>query len=334
MEAPDSTDALVPPSLKTLLDAILDYAGMLPPASLSLSQAMNNFADHRDEPEAWLLSRFVLPVRQLPDLTSYRTLFSHGEPFRFSVLGTGGHDPDSFLNGFTRDLDVIDTFDAEYGGRSQVDRMEVPLPLPLIGTPQRDLEDFFSSVDQTLIETGTAKLDLFFEIPMRPDTIDGLPDLCAALAEHNSQQAVPARSKMGLIVRCGGGEPSDVPTVEHVAEFIVACRNASVPFKATAGLQHPIRHYDDGLDTEMHGFLNVFGAAVLTSEHQLNVDAVQAILLEDTSNNFRFEKDAFCWRDLRVSLDGIRHARDTLALSFGSCSYEDPIDHLRDLELL
>ncbi|PSQ66002.1 MAG: hypothetical protein BRD32_03305, partial [Bacteroidetes bacterium QH_2_64_74] len=134
--------------------------------------------------------------------------------------------------------------------------------------------------------------------------------------------------------RCGGGEPTDVPAVDHVAALIVACRDAGIPFKATAGLHHPVRHYDDGLDTEMHGFLNIFAAAVLAAEHTLNPSDVEAILREDTADNFRFLKDAVAWRDLTASLDGVQHARDTLALSFGSCSFEEPIDHLRDLELL
>jgi len=107
-----------------------------------------------------------------------------------------------------------------------------------------------------------------------------------------------------------------------------------VPFKATAGLHHPVRHYDDGLDTEMHGFLNVFVAAVLAAERDLDRSDVEAILREDTADNFRFLKDAIAWRDLTASLDGVRHVRDTLARSFGSCSFEEPVDHLRDLELL
>jgi len=122
--------------------------------------------------------------------------------------------------------------------------------------------------------------------------------------------------------------------IPDAAALIVACRDASVPFKATAGLHHPIRHYDDGLDTEMHGFLNIFAAAVRAAEHRLDRTDVQTILREENADNFRFLKDAVAWRDLTVSLDGVRHARDTLALSFGSCSFEEPIDHLRDLELL
>ena len=334
MESPDHSPDLIPPSLQALLGDILDYAGLFPPADLSLAQAIHNYADYRDEPEAWMLSRFVLPVRRLPDLTPFQGLFSSESPYRFSVLGTGGDDPDLFLEALARDLDVIDTFDEEFGGRAQVDAMEVPLPATLVGSSQADLEDFFASVHRRLVETGTAKLDLFFEVPMRSRAVKGLSALCAAVAEHNSQQAVPARSETGLKMRCGGAEPTDVPSVEHAAQLITACRNASIPFKATAGLHHPIRHYDDGLDTEMHGFLNVFGAAVLAIEHQLGADEVQAILSEDTANNFRFEKESFFWRDLSASLDDIRHARETLALSFGSCSFEEPVDHLRDLDLL
>jgi hypothetical protein len=281
-----------------------------------------------------MLSRFVLPVRQLPDLTPHRRQLVQGAPYRFSVLGTGGPAPESFLDALGRDLDVIDRFDAEFGGQSQVDVMEVPLPDPLVGGTQADAEAFLKSVDRRLVRAGTAKLDLFFDVPLRPSAVDALPALCAALADHNSRQPLPARSEAGLKVRCGGGSPSDVPSVEPLAALIVACRNAGIPLIADKGLQHPLRHYDDGFDTEMHGFLNLVGAAVLAVEQELDVDTVQAILQEDTAQNFRFEKEIFSWRNISTSLDGIRHARDTLLRSFGSCSFEDPVDRLRDLDLL
>ncbi|PSQ90865.1 MAG: hypothetical protein BRD30_04085 [Bacteroidetes bacterium QH_2_63_10] len=336
MESTDPSDSLVTPSLQTLLHEIVDYAGLFPPADLSLHRALQNYAEYRREDEAWMLSRFVLPVRRLPDLTSYRGLFKDGDPYRLSVLGTGGGTADTFLNAFGRDLEVIETFNEEHGGRAQVDVMEVPLPDALVGGAEAEVGSFLDALNRTLVATGTAKLDLFLEVPMRRDAVEArrLSGLCAAVAEHNSQQAVPARTVVGLKVRCGGAEPTDVPAVEDVATLIVACRDARIPFKATAGLHHPVRHYDDGLDTEMHGFLNIFGAAVLATEHDLDRPDVQAILREENADNFRFLKDAFAWRDLTASLDGVQHARDTLALSFGSCSFEEPIDHLRDLELL
>ena len=334
MESPDPSDSLVTPSLRTLLDEIVDYAGLFPPADLSLYRALQNYAEYRRDEEAWMLSRFVLPVRRLPDLTAYRRLLKEGDPYVFSVLGTGGGTADTFLDAFERDLEVIDTFDEEQGGQAQVDVMEVPLPDALVGGSHDDLASFLEAVDRTLVRAGTAKLDLFLEVPMRRDAVAALPALCAAVADHNSRQAVPARSVVGLKLRCGGDAPSDVPAVDDVAALITACRDASVPFKATAGLHHPVRHYDDGLDTQMHGFLNIFAAAVLATEHGLDRPDVQAVLREENADNFRFLKDTFSWRDLTVSLDGVQHARDTLALSFGSCSFEEPVDHLRDLELL
>lgn len=334
MESTEHSDSLVTPSLRTFLDEILDYAGLFPPADLSLERALRNYAVYRTEQEAWMLSRFVLPVRRLADLDQYRQLFKQGAPFRFSGLGTGGGDPETFLAAFARDLDVIESFNAEHEQRAQVDVMEAPLPDTLVGRSRSEVTAFLGTVNSTLVEMGTAKLDLFLEVPMRSDAVRALPDLCAAVADHNSRQAVPARTHVGLKMRCGGAEPTDVPSVEDAASLIVASRNAGIPFKATAGLHHPVRHYDDGLDTDMHGFLNMFGAAVLASEHRLNRPEVEAVLREESGDNFRFLKDAFSWRDLTVSLEGVRHARKTLALSFGSCSFEEPVDHLREMELL
>ena len=334
MESPDPSDSLITPSLQALLHEVVDYAGLFPPADLSLQRALQSYAEYREEEEAWMLSRFVLPVRRLPDLTRHRPLLKRGAPYDLSVLGTGGGTTETFLDAFERDLEVIEEFEEDQRGRAQVDVMEVPLPDALVGGSQADLTAFLEAVNRKLVAAGTAKLDLFLELPMRGDAVAGLPALGAAAAEHNSQQAVPARTVVGLKIRCGGAEPTDVPDADEVAALIVAARNAGIPFKATAGLHHPIRHYDDGLDTEMHGFLNVFAASVLAAEHDLDRPAVRAILREETADNFRFLKDALAWRDLSVSLDDIRYARETLALSFGSCSFEEPIDHLRDLELL
>lgn len=334
MESTDSSDSLVTPSLQALLHESLDYAGLFPPADLSLRRALQNYARYRDEQEEWMLSRFVLPVRRLPDLTSYRELLKKGDPYQFSVLGTGGGDADTFLAAFARDLDVIESFGTDHPERTQVDVMEVALPDSLIGASQADLSSFLEAVNRKLITSGTAKLDLFLEIPVQHAPLKSLSALCAAVADHNSQQAVPARTLMGLKMRCGGAEPADVPAAGDAAALIAACRDAGVSFKATAGLHHPVRHYDEGLDTEMHGFLNIFAAAGLAAEHTLDRADIQAILREESADHFRFLKNALSWRNLTVPLDGIRHARDTLAVSFGSCSFEDPIDHLRDLELL
>ena len=64
-------------------------------------------------------------------------------------------------------------------------------------------------------------------------------------------------------MRCGGAE---VPTADALGRFLSACRAAGVPFKATAGLHHPLAA--EG----RHGFLNVIAACAFDDAAALSED--------------------------------------------------------------
>jgi hypothetical protein len=333
METTESQNTLLTPSLRTLLADIIDYAGLFPPAELRLHEALRNYEQYRHDPEAWMLGRFVIPVGRLDALRAFPKLFRAPDPFSFSVLGSGGATADAFVEAFARDLDALQRFHTDHHDRVQADVMEVRLPAELLDAPGSALRDFFDRVHRQLLATGTAQLDLFYEVP-HSTAPSVLPALLAAMADQNSLQAVPPRSTVGLKVRCGGEQPAAFPSVEHLARIIAGCRNAGVRFKATAGLHHPMRHYSETYETPMHGFLNLFGAAVLAVEHELPEDSIQAILREDDPDAFQFTKEALKWRDMAASLDTIHYVRDELAISFGSCSFDEPRDHLKELELI
>jgi hypothetical protein len=55
-------------SLHALLAGTLDYAGLFPPASLSMPDAAANYARYRSGEHAWLLGRFVVPARRIGEL--------------------------------------------------------------------------------------------------------------------------------------------------------------------------------------------------------------------------------------------------------------------------
>ena len=118
-------------------------------------------------------------------------------------------------------------------------------------------------------------------------------------------------------VRCGG---SVLPSVPALAEFVQACRRLEVPFKATAGLHHPIRSGDD------HGFLNLLAASVFGDEEEA--------LAEEDAGAFDVTPDAFTWRDRSTNPDEIARVRRELFVSFGSCSAREPIDALDALGVL
>ncbi len=118
-------------------------------------------------------------------------------------------------------------------------------------------------------------------------------------------------------VRCGG---ATTPRIPDLAEFVAACRRLGVPFKATAGLHHPLRADDE------HGFLNLLAAAVFGDEE----DA----LAEEDPSAFGVTAEAFSWRDHEAAADEIGRVRRELFVGFGSCSAQEPIDGLRDLGFL
>ncbi|HEX2060016.1 MAG TPA: hypothetical protein VHK90_04695 [Thermoanaerobaculia bacterium] len=134
-------------------------------------------------------------------------------------------------------------------------------------------------------------------------------------------------------IRTGGITPDAFPAIENVAGFLRACRAEGVAFKATAGLHHPLRcvkplTYDtDSPVGTMHGFLNVFIAAAL-------VEHADAILREEDPRAFAFEDESMSWRGHRVSVENLAEMREKFAISFGSCSFEEPIGDLRSLHLL
>src|SRR5271167_1380700 len=61
--------SLVPESLSALLTNLVDYAGLYPPAALSLPVVLSNYESYLASPEHWILNRLVLPVSELDTAT-------------------------------------------------------------------------------------------------------------------------------------------------------------------------------------------------------------------------------------------------------------------------
>lgn len=137
-------------------------------------------------------------------------------------------------------------------------------------------------------------------------------------------------------LRTGGVTPGAIPDVGAVAEFVRACADRRLAFKATAGLHHPVRAeqaltYETGAPRAvLHGFLNVFVAAALAWHGDRDLEPV---LAETDPAAFRFDGRAR-WRDRGLSAEQVRAARAHFVHAFGSCSFEEPVADLRALGLL
>ena len=137
-------------------------------------------------------------------------------------------------------------------------------------------------------------------------------------------------------LRTGGVTPDAIPSIDAVAEFIHACVRRRLPFKATAGLhhairaEHPLSYQPDAPISMMHGFVNVFAAAAFAWAGEKDV---RPILADEDPAAFRFGDDLQC-RDLSLSHAAIGDARKNFIHSFGSCSFEEPIQDLERLRWL
>jgi hypothetical protein len=116
------------------------------------------------------------------------------------------------------------------------------------------------------------------------------------------------------------------PSSATLAAFLHEAAARRVPFKATAGLHHAIR-------AEMHGFINLFGAAAFAFQGMDREELRQA-LDETDPEAFIFRDAHLQWRGHTTSTAEIEDTRRNFAHSFGSCSFEEPVDELRALGLL
>jgi hypothetical protein len=176
------------------------------------------------------------------------------------------------------------------------------------------------------------------DLPPQVETLEtklahrlSLPTYCEAPLEH----VTGAFAK----VRTGGLTPDAIPEPEAVADFLYRAAQRRIPFKATAGLHHPIRslrpltYAADSPGAAMHGFINVFAAAAF-AWHDAGSNLLVAILTEQDARAFGFADDELRWRGRRLSCAQIQIARREFAHSFGSCSFEEPIADLHEIGYL
>jgi len=291
-------------SLRALLYGIIDYAGLFPPAGLDMAPAVAEYAEHRAGPHRWALGRFVAPAGRLEELgrAAERCFPSAGEPWRVSALL--GAD-------LTADLAAVRRFNDAHRGRAVADAVELKAATP-------------GAIGLALDSIGTW-LDSYVELPVQPEP----GPLIRAAGERG------ARVK----IRTGGVTADAFPTPAELLRFVRASVDARVPFKATAGLHHPLRGsypltYAPGSErAPMYGFLNVFLTAAFVAQG-MSDDAAAALLVESSAPAFRFSDAAVEWRGRSLGEPELARARREVATSFGSCSFREPIADLQSLGLL
>jgi hypothetical protein len=274
-----------------------------------------------------MLARFICPAPRLADLAPYDAeLFKGDEPFRVSVLGRPAVDADMVATLLAEDLESLDAFIHRHEGRVEVEAFEVRLPLGALG--RSTLSRILPDLGQALEARG--EIVPWIEIPRGPTWGNDLIALLGSLEEAREVDDLD----VGMKLRCGGVEAAAFPSISEVAMAMVGCRDHGVPMKFTAGLHHPVRHRNEEIGAEMHGFLNVFTAGALAFVQEVDPETLMEVLATDDATAFVFSDDGLTWNDHELSVEEIEAARTGAVLSYGSCSFDEPRDDLRALGLL
>jgi hypothetical protein len=278
-------------AIGAMLESLIDYAGLYPPASLDMRRAVGNYLAYRDGRHSDILGRFIIDASRIDELRS-----AAGKDLgnlRLSVLVPSGADGDclaALLDDGVR-IESVETKRTDARSASEV------------------------------IKNIPERLETYVEWPME---------------RWNEEALEPeAESRERVKLRMGGVVPDAFPSPESVARVLDGLERSGIPFKATAGLHHPIRsrhrlaYTADSPTGTMHGFVNLLCAAALIHTGGSATEAVQ-ILEEQDFRAWSLSSDAFSWRSRRWTIEQISATRKRF-VSFGSCSFEEPI---RDLEAM
>ncbi|NND04170.1 MAG: hypothetical protein HKN91_15430 [Acidimicrobiia bacterium] len=312
-------------SLKTadraLFGGLIDYAGLFPPALLNLDEAIVEYRRARSGPHRWLLGRFIIPATRLEDLggSLMASMTAGEEPWAISAILDGEIAGAAVL---------VRDFDAEMEPAAQVALLEAPLPIA--AGDGRSRSGAYAAAQPAVIAALTASVVAtpLFEVPRTQEWETGIANALGALVDHRSTVHRP----LGAKLRCGGVVADAFPSPAEVAEFIFNCTEMQLPYKATAGLHHPVRHVDHELGVMRHGFLNLLMAGA-KARRGASRNEIETVVADDDADAFSLTAAGFSWRGETVRVGELSETRAKFA-SYGSCSFDEPVEDLISLGMI
>lgn len=293
----------LPDSLYTLLAEIVDYAGLFPPSKVSMAVAVQNYSQYLKSEHSWMLGRFVVPISNLDKFIKEATPYIEENKI-WLLSGIAGED-------VVNELRKVLRFNKKYEDKILIDTVEI----------KADSTETIYEATKVLTDEVTA----YFEIPQT----EVLTEYMTALALTKN------RAK----IRTGGLTQEAFPSTDAIIKFMRVCIAANVPFKATAGLHHPLRcvkpltYEENAIKGTMHGFLNLFLSAAFL-RNDLNNSFVHKLMNEYEADDLKFENERIIWKDHSIDLKTIKLLREKNAISFGSCSFLEPIEDLQQLAVI
>lgn len=292
-------------AFQAFMYSIIDYAGLFPPAALDISHAEQEYRSARDGPHGWMLGRFVISAARLQE-----SGIDASFPLSVLVPPDGDCTDYAFLRRFADIIQAVET------------------TIPGNGLSHDRCLELIVRLHNHLKIAGIADVKIFIEST-------ALKAATGALATFNGSDrtsSLPAQA--GIKLRCGGVVESAFPSITTVAAAISLSKERDVPIKFTAGLHQPLRNFSTTYDKMQHGFLNIFFATLLHWGDVLADDEITDCLLDENPGHFTFNSGGISWRKHFLPMTALDTLRKSRVISFGSCSFTEPLEGLSNLGLL
>ena len=261
------------------LGGLLDDAAVFPPGNAALDDAVRAHLTRRVEPWAGLVGPLVVAAGQVPGLAAALD----GVP-----ADAGGALPLLRVSVVVRDLGLLPEVVRGVGADRRLELHAVELAVA--GAP--GTADAVTAAARHV----PAEVGVWVEPGWNPDLAAAMDLLVAA--GHR------------LKLRTGGTAPEAFPTEQALARAMVEAAGRSLPFKATAGLHHAVRHRDPVTGFEHHGFANLLLAAARADGGEAVTRAALAEHSgEAVADALREARPRGCARRARAPVRLVRHLR-------------------------
>ncbi len=317
---------------------LIDYAGLFPPAKQNMHDAWRDFCAYKDSDHSWMLSNFICPASRLDELNKYFSNSTFNDrAFPLSILGSRSDNVETIKSKLNADIDLVRQFiSSNINDTIEINIFETHFPTSVFSLgKQVEVLELLDIAEQSISDILNDQGMIFYELPVIGADMNQIISFIKAISIYNDSRrgaySEGVRNRCGYKLRCGGVTADSFPSVSAVADIVITCQERGVPLKATAGLHHPLRHFSKDVNNEMHGFLNLIGAVILADSNKLELNQIKQILSDENSNSFMFSDESFCWQELNCKHDQISNARQQSFVSYGSCSFVEPIDDLKAL---
>ncbi|WP_158999338.1 hypothetical protein [Pigmentibacter ruber] len=318
-------------SLNIFMHELLDYAGLFPPAKLTLQESLLNYSSYTKHKQKNWLGKFILPSNKIEDcieiMLNQKFFKSNDTNLNFSIILNSCEKFNDFNKIIDSDLKSLKNFESTFKNNIHIDSIEFLPPKEVFQPSNLSLfKNMLFLVNDKLLNVNKLKFK-FLEIPFS----ENINEYIEFISEFNTQHK---DTNFCIKLRTGGVTPNQIPSAFHIAQAIRLSAEKQIPIKTTAGLHVPVPNDNPEVGARLHGFFNIFSCLLLCYKKLLTISEMENILTNYSYSDFKFTEEGLTIGNKFLANVEMTQLRNSFIKSFGTCSFLEPIEHLHENNFL